>query len=181
MTLQRPKPMKEPLLTELKELLQEKLRAFGTTVRRISETYKRLRAWLPIILKDRDWDYAYLFKTIEFKLEQMEKCLSICKHHDHGHDLKRLRTTRLLMKRLGEDNYFENQWEKYDAKFEAHRAFEFEPCPDRPGYSTLKKRPDDEEYGAALSDCMRREEYSKKQDLETFGKCLKKYVYRWWC
>lgn len=41
------------------------------SIRRFTRRLKRLFKWTPVIWKDEDWDYEYLLKITQFKLEQM--------------------------------------------------------------------------------------------------------------
>lgn len=50
------------------------------------ENIKRLFIWIPIIWKDRDWDYCHLFKIMNFKLGRMSR--------DEGYDKYLLRGNR---------------------------------------------------------------------------------------
>lgn len=36
---------------------------------------KRVLDWLPILWRDRDWDSAYLYKIMSFKMKKMKDCI----------------------------------------------------------------------------------------------------------
>lgn len=40
-----------------------------------------LIAWLPIIWHDRDWDYAYLYRIMAFKLRRMQRLMETYGYH----------------------------------------------------------------------------------------------------
>jgi len=42
-------------------------------IRDLIHGLQNLWAWLPVIWKDRDWDYHFLLRLIEFKLEKMAR------------------------------------------------------------------------------------------------------------
>lgn len=41
------------------------------SIRKFTRRLKRLFKWTPVIWKDEDWDYEYLLKLTQFKLESM--------------------------------------------------------------------------------------------------------------
>jgi len=62
---------------------------------------KRIIAWLPVLWRDEDWDYAYLIYIIRFKLNRMQQTLeqnnitTSCKQ-----DARRIRTVIEHFKRF---------------------------------------------------------------------------------
>jgi hypothetical protein len=70
--------------------------------------------WIPIIWLDRDFDYSYLLRVMEFKLSQMAKVLDADDWHENApRYAKQVKTAALLCKRIQEDDYDES----------AHKAF----------------------------------------------------------
>lgn len=62
--------------------------------------------WLPIVWRDRDWDWAYLFEAMEFKLRNMSALFKKYGHHVGSEkDAKRMLICAELLKRLREEDY----------------------------------------------------------------------------
>lgn len=70
---------------------------------------RRFLGWLPIIWRDRNWDYWYLWPILERKFGLME-------HHIRDHDFfvgasstaNELRQAKLLCRRLRENKYWDH-------------------------------------------------------------------------
>ena len=43
--------------------------------KKIYRFIKRLYRWLPVLWKQEDWDYAYLYDVMQIKMEELLKCL----------------------------------------------------------------------------------------------------------
>jgi hypothetical protein len=67
---------------------------------------KNLWRWLPIVWKDRDWDYYYIFQVLKFKLEKQAK-------HLGGRDAELMMTCVRLINKLQNEEYYE---EYYDSR-----------------------------------------------------------------
>lgn len=109
--------------------------------------------WAPVIWDDVDWDWDCLAKVMEFKLRRMSVCLENGHHTNGWRDAKQCLVCAELLKRLQEDNYFEN------AGF-------------REGFNDL---PTDIQWSACVkADAMQR------QDQEYLGKMIGKHLTGWW-
>jgi len=65
---------------------------------------QNLWKWLPIVWGDRDWDYAFLFYMMEFKLKNMADAIEEeDRHVGVVQDVKDMRTCAFLLKRLTGD------------------------------------------------------------------------------
>lgn len=49
------------------------MKTMRSKIRNLKKGVSNLFRWLPIIWKDRDWDYEYLYEIIHKKLEHMDK------------------------------------------------------------------------------------------------------------
>lgn len=47
------------------------LRRLKRWIRQVVESVGHMAVWLPVIWRDRDWDYVFLLKLIDFKLARM--------------------------------------------------------------------------------------------------------------
>jgi len=64
---------------------------------------KNLWRWFPIIWKDRDWDYYYIFQVLKFKLEKQAK-------HLGGRDAELMMTCVRLINKLQNEEYYEEYY-----------------------------------------------------------------------
>ena len=71
---------------------------------------KNLWRWFPIIWKDRDWDYYYIFQVLKFKLEKQAKHLN---KYGSERDAELMMTCVRLINKLQNEEYYEAY---YDSK-----------------------------------------------------------------
>jgi len=75
---------------------------------------KNLWKWFPIIWKDRDWDYYYIFQVLKFKLEKQSKHLGERNRHESSkRDAELMMTCVRLINKLQNEDYYQ---EYYDSK-----------------------------------------------------------------
>ena len=74
--------------------------------------------WKKVVWKDRDWDYIFLYKILEFKLRRMSKY-----HRDSGHLVnnekyaRQMEKTAICLKRLIDDEYLDNTFRDHEKKY----------------------------------------------------------------
>jgi hypothetical protein len=136
---------------------------------------KRLIKWIPIIWRDRDWDSQYLLKVLDFKIEMMYNYINEFGIHKYKHrELKQMFRTRLILKRLMDDEYAEWQWKKLH---ETYGEWIIQEDGVRLEYETE----DNKDQIRVIMDKNRLDStYLRKQDLEFLGKYLAKYIDGWW-
>ena len=168
----------------VKEFLQDTIDTILETIyhkpRRVYESIKRVVAWLPIIWKDRDWDYSWLLHIIRYKLQRMEDSMRKHSHHSSAErSANEIRTTKLTLDRLINDDYYRNASKTIKRELGNYTPFWGEDCLDtkyeRPLSSKQKKY-----YGTELRKAMRKCEYMRKQDTEFLFKYLQKHYEGWW-
>ena len=155
--------------------------------RSIKYGIQNLIKWFPIIWKDRDWDHWYLYKTLQFKLIQMEKL-----QREHGVAVSsekiagQIQTCVNLLDRLIEDEYHEMVFKNHDKKW-GKSHFNWTDCKDKEGYSKLhitrdnvKTDKDKEQERKEFIRYCKNEEELKKQDLDYLFKTMNKYIQGWW-
>ena len=64
-----------------------------------------LKKWKRVIKEDRDFDYTYLFKIMEFKLSMMEEEIRHGGFVDSEKTAEKVRIAKLLCRRLGDEEY----------------------------------------------------------------------------
>lgn len=92
---------------------------------------KNIWYWFPIIWKDRDWDYSYIYKILKHKLEKQARFTQGKNLHTGSHqNARRMQICVKLIQSCKDDTY---GMEYMDYIKERHW---FEPCRDKEGYST---------------------------------------------
>ena len=61
--------------------------------------------WLPIIWKDRHYDWAYLAEIMEYKFRKMAESCEICGYIGNKKDIQNLKICAELLYRLREETY----------------------------------------------------------------------------
>ena len=81
--------------------------------RNIKIGIKNLWKWLPIVWKDRDWDYRYLITVLEFKLKKQSEYIgSKDRHTQAKRDSEVMMTCVRLLKKFG-DEYYSSEYVDY--------------------------------------------------------------------
>ena len=66
---------------------------------------RRLIAWTPILWADRDFDWEYLGKIIDFKLGRLQKTLDTSPFSNHPKDVRDIAIARKALRRLMAEDY----------------------------------------------------------------------------
>lgn len=152
------------------------------TIRMYWEAVCRVLAWIPVIWRDRDFDYVFLYKILRYKLSRMEKACSIAVD---DHTAKELWLAQALLKRLEKDNYteleerdHERRWGMLDIKFT-------ETCNPHVNlgefyYSKATTPEENERANKEASEIGRRADARRENDLDYLFKLMRECVQRWW-
>ena len=119
----------------------------------------RIGAWLPVIWKDRDFDWDYIYQMLDFKLQRLAKCLEQGYGVKGGKRGREARIAAALCRRIVKDDYLFSEppigpW-NHVSPFRRKLAF---PEYERRWYS----------------------DYMLKQDLRYLHEYLTKNVRSWW-
>ena len=77
---------------------------------------RNIKKWWPILKEDEDWDYYYLLKVINFKLDKMEEYLRKHGHSENsGEVADEMGEASYYLKQLIEDDFYDHA--KMDAKW----------------------------------------------------------------
>lgn len=60
--------------------------------------------------KSKDWDYAYLYDDIIFKLKRMEYAMENGMHSNRERTASEIKTARLALERLNKDDYMPEEY-----------------------------------------------------------------------
>ena len=113
---------------------------------------KHILNWLPILWGDRDWDYDFLLRIMEFKLNRMANCIEKNNHLLYNDQyVREMRVCATLLNRIREDKYCYNEREDLN-------------------------RVDKKSYLRVL----RKAEKIKDHDIELFFKLFKSQYRHWW-
>jgi hypothetical protein len=147
------------------------------------ENIKRLLYWIPIIWKDRDWDYYHLFNITYHKLDRMENDKGYSRYLVRGNRYKRqIAHCKLLLKLIKDFDHFKD--DEIDEKY-GKAEFSFIETND-PNLTEMKvtrvKLTDDnmEQYIKDLQDNMLKNEQDYNKLFDRLAKHMKKYHRNWW-
>lgn len=130
---------------------------------------KNIIKWFPLIYKDRDWDYHFLLKIMEFKFNKIHYELSNSQHlkYTNTKAIKSLNICANLLDRLKKNEYNEDRLNKImeEAMPIWKQDKEYEEPKDHFKIFTR-------ENNKAIN--------SRKQDKELFCKLFIKYLDTWW-
>jgi len=90
--------------------------------RKLSAGIRNLYRWFPIIWNDRDWDSAFIFRTLKFKLQNTADELERASFFTgYEHEVARIRLCVKLIERV-QEQYYDMEWLDYETS-----TFEFIP------------------------------------------------------
>lgn len=99
--------------------------------RNLKQGLKNLWYWFPVIWKDRNWDQHYIYEVLKHKLKAQAKYIGDNDRHTRAQqDSHRMMICTKLIQ-LCQDNTYEIEYLNYEKS-----KHWFQPCKDRPGYST---------------------------------------------
>jgi len=102
---------------------------------------KNIIYWFPIIWKDRNWNHRYIFDIFAHKLKvQAEYIGKYGLHLNNWKDERDMMTCVRLIEKI-KDEWYSMEYMDY------HKTEHwFEPCEDKPGYSTWESRELEENF-----------------------------------
>ncbi|OJU79655.1 MAG: hypothetical protein BGO10_02170 [Chlamydia sp. 32-24] len=178
---------RKELWEDIKDILNKPRIWIRRSIRRI----KRFIAWFPIIWKDEDWDSAYLFEIMRFKISRIRQEIEHNKRHiGYEKHVQQMHVTEELLKRISfSDFYFDHSQElrneekagKCQCPKETHKI---EPC----SYDAKTGKPNLYEWidvscdycKKASSRWRKRDDIKTKEDFDYLLWHLKKHVRKWW-
>lgn len=156
---------------------------------------KRFFIWFPVLWRDEDWDSAYLFEIMRFKISRIRKEIEKNKRHvGYEKNVRDMKVAEELLRRFAfngtySDFYYElsEQLENAEKKGkcvcpeEVYRIEpgEIDPKTGKKGFSRFVS------YSCAYckarqSYWFKQEEIKQKEDLDFLFMHLKKHVKKWW-
>jgi hypothetical protein len=161
--------------------------------RKINDTYHNIKRglpnlikWLPVIWKDRDWDFFFIYALLHKKLYFMEKHIRKYSHHiNSDRDADQIKLCVLTLNRLIADEYYENIFRNHDKKWgESHFNWEDIKNSDccslhitRDNVNNEKEKEQETKEFRRLSPNV---EKLKQQDIHYLFDNMKKHIHGWW-
>lgn len=134
-------------------------------IRKCFRFMARLISYIPVIWKNEDWDYDYLYDLIEFKLTRMEKALR--KDNLHLNSNKYAQQIRICLAYL--DRY--RNWTEY-IEYPID-DIDFEPC----GNGCMRRV-----HKNSINEAKRKKVYDyEKFHYTMFWKRFMQWHQNWWC
>lgn len=146
---------------------------------------KNLITWFPIIWLDRQWDHMYFLEILEKKLKLMED------YFEDGQIIvdskgvaKTIRTSRILITRIKNDQYGDLLHDRLDKKW-GEGEFNWKDRPDGLceldiKYDKVLTEEDQEQHTKEMKEIWKQERLSRDRDKEYFAKMFIKHLDRWW-
>lgn len=122
--------------------------------------------FMPIIYKDRDYDWTYLTELMRFKIDNMRKFHATSAHYiGTEHNVKRLRVIAECLNRIANKDYSFEHYDKLEKKY---------------GDKLWNNDNRGDAINKEINNMLDRESYMEKQDMELFVQYFKRYLKHFW-
>jgi len=148
---------------------------------------ENLIKWFPIVWKDRDYDFYFIYVTLRHKLHLTEQ--HIRNHDIHTRakeDADKIKLCVNLLDRLIADDYHEIAFKRHDEKWGAGEL-NFKKLPENDelyegiiSHKHVHTEEDKEKERKDFKTAYEHEQYLKNQDKEMLFKLMNKYIEGWW-
>lgn len=150
-------------------------------MRRFFESVRRVFVWFPIVWKDRDWDYDYLYEVLKKKLQLMSQYEKKYACADKSEEVAKQMDEVILLIEKQQNGYHDEAFKEfYDTYPDFESDIIFNDDPNHKGWSTIEFKYDNEEQEKLYSKCLH-----KLPKLEEDGKnklfdLIKENIDSWW-
>jgi len=147
---------------------------------------KNLIKWFPVIWKDRQWDYYYIFAILNHKLKLTENFTRNHGNHiDRERDADQIKECITILNRLMEDDYLENTFSSFHKKWgEAELNFtkvdDPKSCEVHIDYPNVKTPEDEENVDKEFKENMEKTKETKNKDLDMLFQLMRNNIEGWW-
>lgn len=101
----------------------------GWIIRNITRSIKNVIRWLPIIWKDRDWDYSFIFTILQTKLKHQSEYIDRMGNHESAkRDAEVMMLCIKLIDKVKDEyygmeyvEYFKSEYEFIDSEYPGHK------------------------------------------------------------
>lgn len=145
------------------------------------ESVQRLVVWFPVIWKDRDWDYHYLYEVLKKKIELMSKYEKKHAWATKADEVSKQMDEAIYLIDKVDDDCIEEALEPF---YEVYPNFEsemvFSDSVDNPKFKTIGFKYDSEEQEKLYNECLSKaDEIRENYKNKLFG-LLKDKIDWWW-
>lgn len=133
--------------------------------------------WIPFLWRDQDWDYCFLYEMMEIKLRHMKE------HHlqeqltgDWKEIAAQLEAAEQCVRRLRNENYCEEEYEKHRKKYPKDFFDQLIPANE----THFVQKPMGKREATSLKKIWEQEEKRRQADLDLFCKLFKEHSRGWW-
>lgn len=174
-------------LYDYNELLYTLLKPYRLYIRNpLDQLIKAVQWYWNVLRKDHDWDGAYIYPIIEYKLKRIRYALENGYAHQEPKDMKALSLAIKLSNRLSKEQYAFRSYNKHDRKWGGLEMIS-RPAEGKIGYyNVLFNRPnavtDSEKLQekAELQAIYQLEQKLMDRDERLLFDIIRKYRHRWW-
>jgi hypothetical protein len=97
------------------------IRRFKDAIRQFSIGVRNIIKWIPVLYKDRDWDFYYVYNILQKKLEFTEKAIRDSSLENGGMYANKIRTAIKLIEIVRDEKYLdeilmERDWSMINVK-----------------------------------------------------------------
>ena len=147
-----------------------------------------LITWFPIIWKDRQWDYYFIYNILRHKLHLTEQFIRHygC-HVKNIQDADKIKKCVLLLDRLIKDEYHDNVFRNHDKKwgdidliFMESKEYPEEYSEVKINYPNVKTEEDKKLEKKEFKRLSNKPQELINQDLELLFKIMRKNIQTWW-
>jgi hypothetical protein len=173
-------------ISKFLDLIMNPLRSIKDSYYNIKNGIPNLIKWFPIIWKDRDWDFYFIFVLLHRKLKNMEKHIRSYSHHTNSEkDADQIKLCVDLLKRILDDEYHENVFKDHDKKWgEGRMVWEDTDDCELSKLDIIRDNANTEEEKEQETKDFRRlspnVEKLKQQDINYLFDNMKKHIQCWW-
>lgn len=147
---------------------------------RFKEGIQNLIKWFPIIWKDRQWDYHYLYIILHKKIELMEEFFEsenvmAVNTKDTSEEMKLVKEA---LERLMNDDYLSKELIEYDVRYKDMDLYKSEKVEGEDYYRLVWT--DNEEQMKEFHDAGECADKKEIEDINFVFSSLNKYIQKWW-
>lgn len=139
-------------------------------MKQITMLYKNIKyglinliKWLPVIWRDRDWDYCYIYDLLYFKFSNMEQLFDDCQVNKKR--LREIKIAKNLAKRLSAEDYLSKAIKDWSKKYKADFL-------SRSDNSNIARK--------RIKKYCEHADFMKQQDKEYLFNLISKRINSWW-
>ncbi len=150
-------------------------------MRRFFKSVGRVFVWLPIIWKDRDWDYDYLYEVLKKKLQLMSKYEKKYACAEKSEDVAKQMDEVISLIEKQQDGYHDEAFKEF---YDIYPDFEsdviFNDDPSHKEWSTIEFKYDSEEQEKLYSKCLHKLPKLGEDGKNRLFDLIKENINGWW-